>query len=94
MGCRGLRLIITGNGTTECVTGMGPQNVVREWDHRMCYGNGTTECGTGMGPQNVVREWDHRMWYGNGTTECVTGMGPVKYVQGHLLPGDGSRRGH
>ena len=47
-----------GNGTSQCVLGMGLANLPWEWDYPMCLGNGTFQCALGMGPANVPWEWD------------------------------------
>ena len=47
-----------GNGTRQCVQGMGLANVPWEWDYPMCPGNGANKYALGMGLSNVPWEWD------------------------------------
>ena len=45
-----------GNGTSQCVLGMGLANLPWEWDYPMCPGNETSQCALGMGLSNLPWE--------------------------------------
>ena len=47
-----------GNGTSQCVKGMGLANVPWELDYPMCHWNVTRQSALGMGLANVPWEWD------------------------------------